>query len=78
MIRSRGILLGALGVILLGVLWEGYKALGPANGVLVNGLTILPRTSDLAMPHVATMFTRLFEPVTSAAGSPCSARSTGS
>ena len=70
MIRSRGILLGALGIILLGVLWEGYKALGPANGVLVNGLTILPRTSDLAMPHVATMFTRLFEPVTSATGSP--------
>jgi NitT/TauT family transport system permease protein len=70
MTRARGILLGVLGVVLLGVLWEGYKALGPANGVVVNGLTVLPRTNDLAMPHLLTMFTRLFEPVTSAPGSP--------
>lgn len=68
--RIRGLLLGALGVVLLGVLWEGYKALGPGNGVVVNGLTILPRTSDLAMPHLATIFSRLFEPVTAAPGSP--------
>lgn len=70
MTHSRGILLGALGVGLLGVLWEVYKALGPADGAVVNGLTILPRTNDLAMPHLATMLTRLFEPVTSAPGSP--------
>jgi NitT/TauT family transport system permease protein len=70
MTRIRGVLLGAIGVVLLGVLWEVYKALGPANGVVVNGLTVLPRTNDLAMPHLVTMFTRLFEPVTSAAGSP--------
>jgi len=70
MTRLRGILLGTVGVVLLGVLWEVYKAIGPATGVVVNGLTILPRTNDLAMPHLATMSTRLFEPVTSAAGSP--------
>lgn len=70
MTRSRGILLGALGVVLLGALWELYKALGPANGVIVNGLTVLPRTNDLAMPHLIVMFTRLFEPVTAAPGSP--------
>ena len=70
MTRLRGILLGTAGVVLLGVLWEVYKAIGPATGVVVNGLTILPRTNDLAMPHLATMSTRLFEPVTSAAGSP--------
>jgi NitT/TauT family transport system permease protein len=70
MTRFRGILLGTIGVVLLGVLWEVYKAIGPATGVVLNGLTILPRTNDLAMPHLATMFTRLFEPVTSAAGSP--------
>ncbi|MBG6106993.1 ABC transporter permease [Frigoribacterium sp. CG_9.8] len=70
MTRFRGILLGTLGIVLLGVLWEGYKAIGPSNGVVLNGLTVLPRTNDLAMPHLATMFTRLFEPVTSAAGSP--------
>ena len=68
--RSRPLVLGVLGVVLVGVLWEAYKALGPANGVVVDGLTVLPRTSDLAMPHLLTMWTRLGEPVTSAPGSP--------
>jgi len=40
--RVRPILLGVLGVVLLGVIWEAYKALGPANGFVVNGLTVLP------------------------------------
>lgn len=67
--HPRPLILGVSGVILLCLLWEGYKAIGPASGVIVNGLTILPRTSDLAMPHLATMFGRMFEPVTSTAGS---------
>jgi NitT/TauT family transport system permease protein len=70
MTRSRPVLLGALGVLLLGAIWEAYKAFGPTDGVVVGGLTVLPRTSDLAMPHLITMFTRLGEPVTSAPGSP--------
>ncbi len=70
MTRSRPYLLGAVGVLLLGVVWEAYKAFGPSSGVVVGGLTVLPRTSDLAMPHLLTMFTRLGEPVTSASGSP--------
>ena len=70
MIRTRPILFGALGIVLLGVLWEAYKALGPASGVLLGDVTILPRTSDLAMPHVWTMFTRLGEPVLDRPGSP--------
>ncbi|MES2093080.1 MAG: ABC transporter permease subunit [Actinomycetota bacterium] len=70
MTRSRGILSGALGILLLGVLWEGYKAIGPGDGGVINGLTVLPRANDLAMPHLVTMFTRLFEPVTAAPGSP--------
>ena len=68
--RSSAVLLGALGVVLLGVLWELYKAVGPATGVVVGGVTVLPRTSDLAMPHLITMFTRLGEPVTATSGSP--------
>lgn len=68
--RPRALILGAAGVVLLGFLWEGYKAVGPASGVVVGGLRILPRTSDLAMPHLATMVGRMFEPVTAAAGSP--------
>ncbi|HEY0260063.1 MAG TPA: ABC transporter permease subunit [Lacisediminihabitans sp.] len=68
--RIRPVVLGVLGVVLLGVLWEGYKALGPAQGVVVDGLTVLPRTSDLAMPHLATMWLRIGQPVTSTPGSP--------
>lgn len=64
MTRTRPILLGVLGIVLLGFLWEGYKAVGPQGGVVINGLTVLPRTSDLAMPHLWTMFARLGEPVT--------------
>lgn len=68
--RFRPALLGIAGVVLLAVLWEVYKALGPASGVVVRGVTVLPRTSDLAMPHLLTMFARLGDPVTSTAGSP--------
>jgi len=42
--------------------WELYKALGPAAGGDVFGWTILPRTSDNAMPHVGSMVSRLFDP----------------
>ncbi len=68
--RARPILLGIAGVVLVAVSWELYKALGPAQGVLVGNVTVLPRTSDLAMPHLITMFTRLGRPVISSSGSP--------
>jgi NitT/TauT family transport system permease protein len=68
--RARPILLGVAGVLLLAVAWELYKAVGPAQGVVIGSVTVLPRTSDLAMPHLWTMFARLAEPVTSAPGSP--------
>lgn len=64
---GRRLLTGALGVVLLGALWELYKLLGPSEGVVVGGLTLLPRTTDLAMPHLWTMFVRVGEPVTGAA-----------
>ncbi|CAN5120522.1 hypothetical protein BH09ACT3_BH09ACT3_16890 [soil metagenome] len=56
--------LGVLGILLLAGAWELYKALGPAEGVLVGTARILPRTTDLAMPHVWDMIARLAEPVT--------------
>jgi NitT/TauT family transport system permease protein len=59
-------LVGALGVLALAVTWELYKLLGPKDGVVVGTLTILPRTTDLAMPHLWTMIARVFEPVTGA------------
>ncbi|MCU1423366.1 MAG: transporter permease subunit [Microbacteriaceae bacterium] len=70
MSRARPALLGIAGVLLLAVAWELYKAVGPAQGVVIGSVTVLPRTTDLAMPHLWTMFVRLADPVTSAPGSP--------
>jgi NitT/TauT family transport system permease protein len=68
-VGSRRVAMGAAGVLLLALLWEGYKALGPAEGVDVGGLQLLPRTTDLAMPHLVDMVARAMEPVNSSAGS---------
>jgi NitT/TauT family transport system permease protein len=68
--RARPVIFGVVGVVLLALLWELYKAVGPATGVILGGVTVLPRTSDLAMPHLLTMVTRLGEPVISSTGSP--------
>jgi NitT/TauT family transport system permease protein len=68
--RVRPYLFGALGLVLLALVWEIYKFLGPVDGVVIGKITVLPRTSDIAMPHLWTMWERLGEPVTSAAGSP--------
>jgi NitT/TauT family transport system permease protein len=40
------------GLVLLGVIWEAYKALGPVGGAHVAGVAVLPRTDDTAMPHL--------------------------
>lgn len=57
-------------VLAVGSAWEGYKLLGPADGLLVGQTRLLPRTSDLAMPHTWDMAARLFEPVSGGAGAP--------
>lgn len=62
------IVLGTLGVLVLAAVWEAYKALGPDDGVVIGGNTILPRTTDLAMPHVWEMVTKFSDPVASFAG----------
>ncbi|WP_166865805.1 MULTISPECIES: ABC transporter permease subunit [unclassified Salinibacterium] len=69
---------GVLGIAAVMVLWEAYKFLGPANGVVIgavegqagSGIMILPRTHDRAMPHISDMVTRLFEPTSGAATAP--------
>lgn len=60
---------GVLGVLAVVLLWEAYKALGPAEGVVIgadgetgSGVMILPRTHDRAMPHIWNMIGRLFAP----------------
>jgi NitT/TauT family transport system permease protein len=55
---------GLAGILAIVLIWEGYKLLGPADGVVIGEARVLPRTTDLAMPHVWDMLTRLAEPVT--------------
>jgi NitT/TauT family transport system permease protein len=68
--RLRGVGLGALGLLVLAGIWELYKAFGPANGLVVGGRAITPRTGDRAMPHIWDMVTRLGEPATGRRGDP--------
>lgn len=73
--RVRAVVLGLLGVAVLAAAWDLYKAFGPENGLRVGDQTlILPRSSDLAMPHTWEMLQRLAEPVTSLAGATSTAR----
>jgi NitT/TauT family transport system permease protein len=42
--------------------WEGYKAVGNPDGTILFGARLLPRADDLAMPHLTTIASRLFQP----------------
>lgn len=69
--RIRAVVLGVVGVALLIGAWDLYAAFGPEDGVRVGEQTlILPRSSELAMPHTWDMVQRLGEPVTGAPDSP--------
>ncbi|MET1039274.1 MAG: ABC transporter permease subunit [Aeromicrobium sp.] len=62
------LVLGALGILGVAAVWEGYKAVAPDTGVVIGDTTVLPRASDLAMPHVWTMVERLFDPIMGTTG----------
>lgn len=51
-----------LALLLVAVLWELYKWLGPEDGGTVFGWSILPRANDRAMPHVWEMLARYARP----------------
>ncbi len=51
---------GAAGFVVLFALWELYRFVGPADGLVVGGTRVLPRADDLAMPHVWDIVARLF------------------
>ena len=51
-----------LALLLVVVLWEGYKLVGPEQGAKVFGARLLPRASDADMPHGWTMLQRLGRP----------------
>ena len=61
--RLRRLLMFVASLALVVIGWEVYKAVGPEQGGSVLGWKILPRTNDLAMPHVTDVLTRLTEPV---------------
>lgn len=66
--RLAAVLLGVLGLVVVAGIWEGWKALGPDDGVLLGETRVLPRTTDLAMPHTWDVVRRLLDPTTSAPG----------
>ncbi|WP_183092675.1 ABC transporter permease [Nocardioides stalactiti] len=68
--RVRAVVLGLLGIAAVVATWDVYKAVGPAEGVLVGETRVLPRTTELAMPHSWEMLQRFSEPVTGLAGAP--------
>lgn len=51
-----------LALVLVAVLWELYKLVGPQDGGTVFGWSVLPRANDQAMPHVWDMLARFAEP----------------
>jgi NitT/TauT family transport system permease protein len=57
-----------LALLLVGCAWELVKAVCPEGGGTVLGMSIIPKTSDRAMPHTWDMVTRLGEPESTAGG----------
>lgn len=72
--RIRAVVLGLLGIAAVVATWDAYKAFGPSEGVLVGDNRVLPRTTDLAMPHSWEMLQRFSEPVTALPGAPDAVR----
>ncbi|WP_426595196.1 ABC transporter permease [Cellulomonas sp. McL0617] len=67
---GRRVVVGLLVVLALAVVWELVKAVVPDTGGHLLGASVLPRTDDVAMPHVWTIVQRMLQPETSAVGSP--------
>jgi len=67
-LRSGGY--GVLALVLLGVVWEGYKAVGSPDGFSIGGVRLLPRADDASMPHVSQILQRFGRPEVAAEGSP--------
>jgi NitT/TauT family transport system permease protein len=64
----RPVGLGLAALVLVAALWELVKAVVPEDGWSIGELRLLPRTSDLAMPHVTDMLARLADPLTAQPG----------
>ncbi|MCU1361293.1 MAG: putative transporter permease protein [Ilumatobacteraceae bacterium] len=60
--RARKVIMFPIAFALVAAAWELYKDFGPEQGASVLNMHVLPRASDLAMPHISDMFSRLSEP----------------
>lgn len=68
--RLRRVVMFLLAVVIVCLVWEGYKALGQATGDEVFGLRLPARTDDASMPHVYDIVRRFFEPENRAISTP--------
>src|SRR4051794_2295286 len=48
--------MAVLGLLVLALLWELYKAIVPDDGVTVGDTLVLPRSDDASMPHLSDVF----------------------
>jgi len=60
--RIRRVWMFVLSLLLVALVWELYKSVGPQDGGTVFGWKLLPRANDRAMPHVWEMLTRYVQP----------------
>ena len=58
----RRLVAGVAGLATAVLVWEGYKAVGAAEGTVLFGVRVLPRADDLSMPHLWTILRRLADP----------------
>jgi NitT/TauT family transport system permease protein len=55
-------LLVLVALAVLCAIWEAYKDWGPADGVKLFGVRILPRTTDASMPHLSRIWHAFGQP----------------
>ena len=58
----RRALMVPVALLLFVLVWEGYKAIGPADGGTIFGWKLIPRSNDRAMPHIVDMLRRFGRP----------------
>jgi NitT/TauT family transport system permease protein len=59
----------AVAVVLVGGVWEAYKAVGSPDGGTLFGVRVLPRADDASMPHIWEILRRFGRPETAGTGS---------
>jgi NitT/TauT family transport system permease protein len=66
--RLRPAAMAVLAVLLVVVVWELYKLVGPEDGGEYFGMRLLPRSDDVSMPHVWSILERFGQPEVAVAG----------